>query len=260
MVANTAMLQKPDVVAYVGANAYKYGLDPAAVLAVANQEGLKTQPGSFWQLPKEPYKSFGPPSWYGGGAGSAILQMHGNDPAAAAQWSWTPAGIDYWLQKVQEAGASGLTGVTAMRQIIGGYGWGFERPAAENAARELTDAQRDYPSFQAQIAGGPGGNTIVPTPSEPGQLQIPIPGQTGPGQLPIPNNPQTKPSTSATTGAKFSLHLFDTPGGPVNFTLPWDFSGILLFLAAIFAIIIGALLWKPSRDAATNVVVAGAMA
>jgi len=259
MVANTGMLSKPDVVQYVGANAARFNLDPAAVLAVADQEGLKTQPGSFWQLPKEPYKSFGPPSWYGGGAGAAILQAHGNDPKAASEWSWTPAGIDYWLQKVAESGASGMTGAQAIRQIIGGYGWGFERPAEENAAREFVNASNEYRSFQQQIAGGPGGNAIVPTPNEPGQLVIPVPGQTGPGQLPTPNNP-TKPAPQTTTGAKFSLHLFDTPGGPVNFTLPWDFSGILLFLAAIFAIIIGALLWKPSRDAATNVVVAGAMA
>jgi hypothetical protein len=259
MVANTAMLTKPDVIAYVGANAYKFNLDPAAVLAVADQEGLKTQPGSVWQLPKEPYKSFGPPSWYGGGAGNAILLAHGNDPVAASQWSWTPAGLDYWLQKVQEAGAGGLTGAAAIRQIIGGYGWGFERPAAENAAKEFTNASNAYRGFQQLINNGPGsGNTIVPTPDQPGVVTIP--GQTGPGQLPIPSNPQDKAKPQATTGAKFSLHLFDTPAGPVDFTLPWDFSGILLFLAAIFALIIGALLWKPSRDAATNVVVAGAMA
>ncbi|HEY7417555.1 MAG TPA: hypothetical protein VH593_20395 [Ktedonobacteraceae bacterium] len=242
----TGMLTKDEVVAYVGANANRFGLDPAAVLAVANQEGLKTQPGSVWQLPKEPYKSFGPPSWYGGGAGSAIVQQQGS-PEAASAWSWTPAGIDYWLQKVQEAGASGLTGAAAIRQIIGGYGWGFERPAAENAASENINAARDYPGFVQQIQQGTtnqaGGNQIVPVPGQPGVITIPQ----IPGQFPAPINPQ-QPKPQTTSSAKFSLHLFDLPTGPMNLTLPWDFSGILMFLAAIFAIIIGALLWKPSRE------------
>jgi hypothetical protein len=248
--AQQAMLNKQGVIAYVGANASRFGLDPAAVLSVANTEGLGTTPGSTWVLPKENGFNFGPPSWFSGGAGADIVKAQGNQ---AAYWSWTPAGLDYWLQSVSNAGASGLTGYAAISKIV----TNFERPAAQNVQGNINKAIGAYASFQRQVLAGPGdGNTIVPNPPDtPGNITLP--GQTQPGQLPTPTNPT---DTSTTTGAKFSFHLFDTPLGPINFTLPWDFSGILLFLAAIFAIIIGALLWKPSRDAATNVVVAGAMA
>jgi len=262
VVANAGMLQKPDVVAYVGANAQRYGLDPAAVLAVADHEGLNTTPGSYWQLPKEWGQSFGPPSWYQGGAGGAIVNAQGS-VQAAANWSWTPAGLDYWLQAIQAAGASGLTGYAAIKQIVGGYGWGFERPADPSA--DINNAVAVYDKYAQQVqtvVGNPGlpGIITVPNPIPiPGQpAPNPIPGQTGPGQLPTPTNP-TAPAQPV-VAAPFSLGLFDTPFGPFNLTLPWDFSGILLFLAAVFAIIIGAILWKPTREAGKTAVMVGAMA
>lgn len=249
MVANVGMLGKDDVISYVSANAYKYGLDAAAVLAVADHEGLNHGPdsgkGLTWVVPGEPTFSFGPPSWYAGGAGANIVKMQGND---AAYWSWTPAGIDYWLEQVAASGASGLTGDAAIRQIVGGYGWGFERPADPSLGNRL--AHDAYNKFLVLVNQSNPGNPIVPVPSQPGTITIP--GQTGPGQLPIPSNPQKPAPAPAQTTAKFSLHLFDLPTGPVNLTLPWDFSGILMFLAALFAIIIGALLWKPSRGAITT--------
>lgn len=249
--AQQVALDKPGAIAYLGANASRFGVDPAAMLAVANHEGLNKPPGSTWILPNEGGNiNFGPPSWFGGGAGAAIIQQQGT---SAAYWSWTPAGLDYWMQKVAESGAAGLTGVQAITAIVKN----FERPRADLVAGEIVNASRDYNDFLAQIQSPLPGSTIVPTPDQPGTLQIP--GQTGPGQLPIPSNPQQKVQPSTTTGAKFSLHLLDTPAGPINFTLPWDFSGILLFLAALFAIIIGALLWKPSRNAIVNVGQAGAM-
>lgn len=257
MVANTGMLSKPDVVAYVAAHAPQYGLDPAAVLAVADHEGLNTTPGSTWVLKGEGGAyNFGPPSWQSAGAGSTIIKMQG---ANAPSWAWTPAGLDYWLQQVAASGASGLTGLQAIVQIVGGYGWGFERPADSSA--DIIPATRVYPDYQKQVAQIQSGNPIVPSPDTPGNITIPpitIPGQTGPGQLPTPNNP-TIPA-QPTTSAKFSLHLFDTPAGPFNLTLPWDFSGILLFLAALLAIIIGAIMWDKSRTAIKNTVEVGAMA
>lgn len=245
MPTQARMLNKDEVVAYVGANASKFGLDPAAVLAVANQEGLKTIPGTWWQLPGEWGQSFGPPSWYQGGAGGNIVNQQGT-VSNAAQWAWTPAGLDYWLQSVAAAGASGLQGAEAVRQIIGGYGWGFERPAAKYAAGEFTNAMGDYPKFQQQIGSG---NAIVPVP-DPSTTPFTIePGQT---QLPTPTNPQqqTNTQTQATTGTNF--HLFDTPVGPINLTLPWNLSGLFMVLAAIFAILVGALLWDKSRGAITT--------
>jgi len=256
MVATVGMLSKPDVVAYVGANASRYGLDPAAVLAVADNEGLNTTPGSTWSDP--PGIAFGPASWNSAGAGGAIVSAQGS-LQQAANWSWTPAGLDYWMQQVAASGASGLTGLQAIVQIVGGYGWGFERPS--NSQPDITNAQRVYSSYQQQIAGGIPGVITIPNITEPGNTDTPgLPGQgqTGPGQLPAANNPTTQ--AQPTTGAKFSLHLFDLPTGPVNLTLPWDFSGILLFLAAIFAIIIGAILWKPSREAGKTVIQGAALA
>jgi hypothetical protein len=242
MVATAGMLSRPDVIAYVGSNASRYNLDPAAVLAVANHEGLKTAPGSTWILPKESGFNFGPPSWYTGGAGAAIVAQQGNN---AAYWAWTPAGLDYWLQKVSESGAAGLTGYAAIQKIV----TGFERPRADLVQGEVNNAVADYTNFQQQIQGSPG-NPIVTVPDQPGNITIPPQGT----QFPGPANPQIQ----TTVPAKFSLHIADLPNGPINLTLPWDFSGILMFLAAIFAIIIGALLWKPSRDAATNVAVMAA--
>lgn len=262
MVANAAMLSKPDVVAYVANNASRYGLDPVAVLSVADHEGLNTTPGSAWVLPGEGGAfNFGPPSWQSAGAGKAIVQQQG---ANAASWAWTPAGLDYWLNAVANSGAAGLTGMQAVVQIVGGYGWGFERPA--NPTADITNAQHVWDKYAAQVAEAQGqapGNTIVPTPDQPGNLTIPpvsIPGQTQPGPLPIPSNPQANPQANpqVTTGANFSLHLFDTPFGPFNLTLPWDFSGILLFLAALLALIIGALMWDKSRGVMVNVAETGA--
>ncbi|HEY7419293.1 MAG TPA: hypothetical protein VH593_29185 [Ktedonobacteraceae bacterium] len=238
------MLDKNDVIAYVGANASRFGIDPAAILAVANHEGLKTQPGTTWVLPNESGFNFGPPSWYSGGAGAKIVAQQG---ASAAYWAWTPAGLDYWMQQVADSGAAGLTGVQAITAIV----QNFENPRADLVGGEIINASHDYASFQQQLQSPLPGNIIVPTPGQPGTITIP--GQTGPGQLPTPTNPQQPANPQTTIGAKFSIHLLDTPGGPINFTLPWDFSGILLFLAALFAIIIGALLWKPSRSAIVNV-------
>ena len=248
MVATAGMLNKDEVVAYVGANASKFGLDPVAVLAVADHEGLNTTPGSVWQLPKEWGKSFGPPSWYQGGAGGPIVTAQGS-PEAASRWSWSPAGLDYWLQAVANSGAAGLTGLAAIKQIVGGYGWGFERPADPSA--DINNAIAVYDKY-AKMVGDSVGQIYPPT-FPPGP--IPIPGQPklpGEPQLPIPSNPQTPAKT--TPAPKFSLPLFQLPTGPVNLTLPWDFSGILMFLAAIFIIIIGAILWKPSREGISNTV------
>lgn len=260
MVANTAMLQKPDVIAYVAQNAQHYGLDPAAVLAVADHEGLSQDPvngvAPTWVLPGEGGAfNFGPPSWQSAGAGAAIVQNQGGRQEAA-NWSWTPAGLDYWLQSVAQAGASGKQGMDAIVQIVGGYGWGFERPASSTTGVNL--AARAYPKYEQQVADilySGTGSPIVTPPNSPGNITIPpnifpIPGGTLPGPLPIPSNPQTPSQT--TTGAKFSLHIFDLPTGPVNLTLPWDFSGILLFLAALLAIIIGALMWDKSRTVIVN--------
>ena len=101
-----------------------------------------------------------------------------------------------------------------------------------------------------QLMGGtqpPLGSSLPP------QIPLPIPGPDQP-QAPIPSqpNPTISPQTS-TISSPFSLKLFTSPTGPINLNLPWSFSGIVLFLMAIFAIIIGALMWDKTR----NVIVQG---
>jgi len=139
-------LDKNGVVAYVQQKARDFGLDPAAVLAVANQEGLNTDPGSNWTLPGEKNISFGPPSWYGNGAGADIIAKHGDD---AARWSWTPEGIDYWLSQVQSA-AKGLTGDEAVAAIVNK----FERPREDLAAGEIAKAKQAYNQFVGGVQQG----------------------------------------------------------------------------------------------------------
>lgn len=133
----SGMLDKQGVIAYIRANAPLHGVDGGAMLAVAGEEGLNTRPGSYWQLPHEAYVSFGPPSWYGGGAGGPILAAHGQD---ASRWSWSPAGLDYWIQAVVNAGASGLRGAAAIGAIVRN----FERPREDLVAGEIARATRNY--------------------------------------------------------------------------------------------------------------------
>lgn len=158
MVATGGMLDRSGVIQYVGENAAKYGLDPAAVLSVANHEGLNTAPGSTWNLSGEGGFNFGPPSWYtgAGAAGATILGQHGQ---SSASWSWTPAGLDYWLQQVSAA-ASGLSGTAAIAAIV----HKFERPKESLAAGEITNASNDYQSFVQAIGnlGTQPGTTVIP--------------------------------------------------------------------------------------------------
>jgi hypothetical protein len=131
--------------------------------------------------------------------------------------------------------AGGLRGDAAITAIV----TNFERPAARNVGPEIQSAHNIYNQFLQQIQGSLDGSdtTTVPNP--------------GSGQFPVTTNPEDKSQSTATS--PFSFKLFDTPLGPINFDLPWDPSGVILFLAAIFAIIIGVLLWDKTR----NVIVKG---
>lgn len=239
---------KGDVIHYVAERAPQFGVDPAAMLAVANQEGLRTTPGSAWVVPGESYNSFGPPSWNGDprARGGPIIAAHPNDYAA---WAWSPEGIDEWIRQVAQV-AGGLTGGAAIQAIV----TKFEAPREDLVQGEISDATRLYSGFQQQIQG------IIPIPGTlPPQIPIPLPGQPSNPQSPVNVKDPTQPTT-VSTAVPFSLRLFTTPLGPINFTLPWDFSGILLFLAAIFMIIIGALLWDKTRNVIVKGAEVGAMA
>jgi hypothetical protein len=146
------VLNRDQVIAYVGQVAPQYGVDPAAMLSVANHEGLNTEPGSFWTVPGELFNSFGPPSWNANpkAAGGPIVSRQGS-VTNAASWAWTPEGLDYWIQQVAQA-ASGLTGTAAISAIV----HNFERPLERLAPGEIRNATADYAGFQAAIEGSSG--------------------------------------------------------------------------------------------------------
>lgn len=215
---NTGMLDRNGVIQYVGQNASQYGLDPAAVLAVANHEGLNSAPGSTWNLSKafgEPIGSynFGPPSWYTGGAGGTIVGMQGSNAPA---WSWTPAGIDYWLQQVSNAIGGGLRGESAVSAIV----HKFERPREDLRAGEIRNAMADYNSFQ-QLVGQ--GGTGVPLP-------IPLPGQT-----PAQSNPSIQIPTD--TGVQGTVGAGPMPTSGMNLNLSDSIRHLSFqFLLVLFAL------------------------
>jgi hypothetical protein len=101
--------------------ARKYKLDPAAVLAVAMGEGgLQNRQGDVGDLAGG--GSYGPFQLYAQGA---LPKRFRGKPQQADAWAWSPAGIDYALRKMKEAGAAGLKGEAAVNAIVRR----FERPA-----------------------------------------------------------------------------------------------------------------------------------
>lgn len=164
--STSGMLDRNGVIAYVGQNASTYGLDPAAVLSVANGEGLNTAPGATWNLSQqfgERGYNFGPPSWYSLGAGGTIVGMQGSN---APQWAWTPAGLDYWLSQVAQS-ASGLTGGAAIQAIV----HGFERPLERLRPDAIQKAENQYSGFQRILQGiGIGGGVTDTQPTETGTV------------------------------------------------------------------------------------------
>jgi len=184
------MLSREEAIQYIGQNAPLYGVDPAAMLSVANFEGLNVTPGNTWRLPGEAGYNFGPPSWYSGppaAAGTPIVQQQGTN---APSWSWSPAGLNYWIQQIANV-ASGLTGRAAISSIVNN----FERPREDLRLGEINNAASVYQSFQQQIGGG-GSGSGEPTPSQP------TPSQPSNGQTPTPN---TSGIGGRTTSAELSF-------------------------------------------------------
>jgi hypothetical protein len=101
--------------------ARQYGLDPAAVIAVARGEGgLVNRTGDIGDLAGG--GSYGPFQLYAQGA--LPSRLRGNTRAADS-WAWSPEGIRYALSKMASSGARGLQGRQAVETIIRR----FERPA-----------------------------------------------------------------------------------------------------------------------------------
>lgn len=120
---------------YVQQVAPKYGLDPAAVLAVAHQEGIGGGIG-------DKGTSFGPWQLHAGGA-LPQEEYQGPYSQQTQSWAWSAGGVDYALAQMEHV-AGGLQGAAAIEAIV----TQFERPA--QPAPEIQGAERAY----AQYAGG----------------------------------------------------------------------------------------------------------
>lgn len=134
---------------YVSKRAVAYGLDPQAVLAVASREGLGGGVGDNGT-------SFGPWQLHAGGALPASVWAHG--PTYAQSWAWSPAGIDYALSRMVQAGAGNLSGPSAIEVIVSR----FERPAQPGPEIAGADAAYGAPSgsysrVRPDTAGGGSG-------------------------------------------------------------------------------------------------------
>lgn len=142
-------MSRTELASYVQAKAPGLGLDPAAVLAVASQEGAGGGIGDAGT-------SFGPWQLHYGGAYPASAPR--GSPAASQAWAWSPAGIDYALSRMASV-AKGLVGYPSVSAIVSD----FERPA--NPGAEILGAEAAY----GQAGGLGGGSTALTTsPGRPG--------------------------------------------------------------------------------------------
>lgn len=141
------MAYRSDWTRYIRSRAAQYGLDPAAVLAVASREGLSGAVG-------DQGTSYGPFQLHRGGA----------LPAGRGQaWAESTQGIDYALGQIAGV-ARGQRGRAAIENIVRR----FERPANPDA--EVAGAIGALPSF-----GGAGG-APNPLPSGPSTAPGPAAG------------------------------------------------------------------------------------
>lgn len=164
-------LDREGVIAYVRQRAPEYGLDPAAVLAVGEQEGMGGGIGDTGT-------SFGPWQLHVGGAFPG--QLSGLTSSGKHAWAWSTEGVDYALGSMSKV-ASGLTGGSAISSLV----QNFERPREDLRGGEIARAQGRY-GWWTGIFGGIGGQ-----------------GQTGaqePAQEPVPS-PPTGGAAGALPGA-----------------------------------------------------------
>lgn len=192
-------------------------VDPAAVLAVARQEGLSGGIGDNGT-------SFGPFQLHVGGALPQAIGARG--PQYAQQWASSPAGILYAIQRIAQV-AGGLKGAPAVRAIV----TRFERPA--NPQREIAGAL-DVLGLPVPAAGA------VTTPAAPAAATAAMRGGFSPllqqvmssnnAMLGLPAlNLPTLPATAAwppaaaapsPVGGGIAELLREGTGGPTNSTGP----------------------------------------
>lgn len=227
------------IVNLIAQGARARGLDPAAVLAVASQEGLSGRIGDGGH-------AYGP--FQLNNAGGVITGSHPavNDPATQA-WASSPAGINFALDRIAGV-ARGLHGAQAVNAIV----TRFERPA--NPGKEVAGANAAYGSYaggtpQTPLALGvppqaavppvvrptPGSNTLAilnqgaklfglpPLPSMPSSAlptRLPTAGPVTPSPAPAPPTQTTPLKVKGPTlgyiehqAAPFGLTVTSTTGG-----------------------------------------------
>lgn len=135
----------PVSTAYIAQRAAALGLDPQAVAAVGGREGYSGRIGDGGH-------AFGPFQLNNAG-GVLTGQFAGQSPQQINQWAWSPAGIDYALNRINSV-AHGLKGSQAIQSIVRR----FERPADPNG--EVAGALAAYGKT---AAGGPVPTSGVPT-------------------------------------------------------------------------------------------------
>jgi cell wall-associated NlpC family hydrolase len=137
------------------------GLDPAAVLAVASQEGLSGRIGDGGH-------AYGP--FQLNNAGGVITGTHPavNDAATQA-WASSPAGISFALDRIAGV-ARGMHGQQAVNAIV----TRFERPA--NPGREIAGANAAYGNYTGSYSAPPA-QAVLPAgpPQQPAQAALPRP-------------------------------------------------------------------------------------
>lgn len=144
-------LSGQQAVQYITAGATQRHLDPYAVLAVAQQEGIGGGIGDNGS-------SFGPWQLHVGGAFPSTVNGTSTAGWSAEQkqaWAWSPDGIDYALSRIQGV-AQGLQGSAAVSNIVSL----FERPANPS-----TEIQGALSSYQKLAGGGVSGVTAGGAPS-----------------------------------------------------------------------------------------------
>ena len=174
--------------AQIAAMAQAHGLDPQAVLAVAEQEGLGGGIGDRGT-------SFGPFQLHYGGAYPSSAPR---GAAASQAWAWSPEGVNYALNQIQGV-AGGLSGPAAVSAIVSR----FERPA--DPGSEIQGALSSYGHANVGSAG-------MPT-----QIIQSLPASAVPKLLPL----NSMPSGGLLAGSNLgSLNLLGSAAAALGFSTP----------------------------------------
>lgn len=223
-------LAPKDLPNYVRSVAPSYGLDPAALLAMSQHEGISGNPG-------DGNTSFGPWQLHIGGALPSSIAALG--PVRAQQWAWSTEGINYALSQI--AGyAKNQTGYAAVAHIAE---W-------ERSADIPGQTKRAWDSYRGWLSGIPIALSSVFRVIFPNGTTQAIPGETegedGEGNLIVPVPPITanpiipgQPTVPAPpSGSAQDVRLGSI--GPFKVGIP---SGLVLGLLGMSFLLIGAILF-----------------